>query len=118
MKGLAQSLWEPLAHAGLDFLEKARVNHADDYLLNGIVVRLNTLSAPCQARWANLAARWIGCTKKPRDVISLLDNCRKFLPEERLAQIRPTLEAANRQRADLPPYDWEHPYYFGHRESV
>jgi hypothetical protein len=118
MRGLSRDLWELLAYGGLDFLDNNREGLADDYLLNSIVARLRTLSASDQTRWAKLAARWIGCTEKAKDVISLFNNCRKFLPKEHLSQICPILESANQRRPDLPLYDWERPFPSEYRETL
>jgi hypothetical protein len=114
VKGLAPRLCEPLAKAGVDFLDKKHAAPSDHYLLSSIMAHLPAHPA-LSSQWTALAVRWIACANNGA-TISLFDSCRKFLTQTCLDVVRPNLVAAYQQRPDWPEYDWTRPLESINRE--
>jgi len=110
LKKLPQNIWESIAEAGLKLLEGKAADRSDDYVLNGILVRLDSLPSSLHIRWAALTTRWMAGSSRAKDVFSVFNGCKKSLSAKSLVPVREVLVEASRNRADLRAYDWARPY--------
>ena len=107
---LPDDAWTRVATAALDLLGSRPSAHDDDYLLNGVLNRIELLETIRVSQWLDFACRWIEICRKRTDAFSLLNWVyeKKYSTSTVCASFRGPLDAAFRARfPSEPPFDWD-----------